>query len=237
MLIYIDLETTGLEPEDRICSIGLIGVEGEAETVRCDLVRPPRKIRPEAMALHHITNEMVREKPAFPESGSAHWLQEHNRPEHVLVGHNIAFDLGMLQKEGFVWQGGVVDTLKCTRHLIPECDQYGLQYLRYELGLYRDETAEAERLGIDLHAHNALGDAYQVKRLYDCLAGMADSERMLEMTVEPSLVTKFTFGKYKGRYIEEIALNDRGYLEWMLNGMFDMDEDLRYSVEYYLRSV
>jgi DNA polymerase III epsilon subunit-like protein len=237
MLIYLDLETTGLEPKDRICAIGLIGVEGEDATTRYDLVKPSRKIRSDAMALHHITNEMVKERPAFAQSDSARWLEEHNTAEHIIVGHNIEFDLGMLQKEGIVWQGGVIDTLKCTRSLIPECEHYGLQYLRYELGLYRDEAEEAEKLGIPLQAHHALGDAYQVKRLCDYLGEMADTERLLELTVERALVTKFTFGKYKGRYIEEIAASDRGYLEWMLNNMFDMDEDLRYSVEYYLRMV
>jgi DNA polymerase III epsilon subunit-like protein len=237
MLIFLDLETTGLEAGDRICSIGLIGVDGAETTTRYDLVKPPRKIRPEAMAVHHITNEMVRESPPFLQSESGRWLLEHNRADNVLAGHNIAFDLGMLQKEGLVWQGGVVDTLKCTRQLIPECDQYGLQYLRYDLGLYRSEAAEARKLGIDLRAHNALSDAYHVKKLYDCLGEMAGPDRLLELTEKRVLVAKFTFGKYRGRFIEEIAMIDRGYLEWMLNGVFDMDEDLRYSVEYYLRSV
>lgn len=235
MLIYLDLETTGLEPKDRICAVGMIGVDGAGTTTHYDLVRPPRKIRPDAMAVHHITNEMVEGKTSFMQSDSAQWLQAHNSAEHVLFGHNIEFDLGMLQKEGFVWQGGVVDTLKCSRMLIPECDQYGLQYLRYELGLYRDEAAEAAALGIALQAHHALGDAFQVKRLHGYLGGMADVERLMELTVERALVTKFAFGKYKGRYIEEIAMHDPGYLQWMLNEMFDMDGDLRYSVEYYLR--
>ena len=237
MLIYLDLETTGLEPKDRLCAIGMIGVEGESVTTHYDLVKPPKKISPEAMSVHHITNEMVKEMPPFSDTESAKWLQKHNTPDTVLLGHNIGFDLSMLQKEGVVWQGGIIDTLKCTRHLIEECDQYGLQYLRYELGLYKDEAAEAKKLNIDLKAHDALSDAYHVKKLHDYLADMADVERLLELTVERTLITKFAFGKYKGRYIEEIAMNDRGYLEWMLNEMFDMDEDLRYSVEYFLRSV
>jgi DNA polymerase-3 subunit epsilon/exodeoxyribonuclease X len=237
MLIYLDLETTGLEAKDRLCAIGMIGVEGDSITTHYDLIKPPKKIRPDAMAVHHITNEMVKEKPLFSETGSAKWLQKHNTPDNILLGHNIAFDLSMLQKEGFVWQGGIIDTLKCTRHLIEECEQYGLQYLRYELGLYKDEADEAQKLGIDLKAHDALSDAFHVKKLHDYLADMADVERLLELTVERALITKFAFGKYKGRHIEEIAMNDRGYLEWMLNEMFDMDEDLRYSVEYFLRMV
>ena len=45
---------------------------------------------------------------------------------------------------------------------------------------------------------------------------------------------KFEFGKYSGRYIEEISMCDRGYLEWMLGNIMDLDEDLRYSIEYNL---
>lgn len=234
MLIYLDLETTGLEPKDRLCSIGLIAVDGSDITTHYDLVKPPRKIRPDAMALHHITNEMVKQRSGFSESEAGRWLMAHNGKEHVLFGHNIEFDLAMLHKEGLVWQGGVVDTLKCTRLLIPECEQYGLQYLRYELGLYKGEEAVAAGMGIELTAHHALSDAFLVYRLHGYLASMADVAKLLDLTVERALVEKFTFGKHKGKYIEEVALSDPGYLQWMLAEMFDMDEDLRYSVEYYL---
>ena len=234
MLIYLDVETTGLEAEDRICAIGMIGVEGSEATLHADLLNPGKKIRPDAMAVHHITNEMVKEMPLLEQSESGRWLEAHNKTQNILVGHNISFDLGMLQKEGVFWQGGVIDTLKCARHLIGECEQYGLQFLRYELGLYKEEQSAASKLGITPQAHTAPSDALHVKLLHDYLRTMADDERLLELTVEPVLIAKFGFGKYKGRYIEEIAMNDRGYLEWMLGSMFDMDDDLRYSVEYYL---
>ena len=237
MLIWLDVETTGLEPKDRICAVGALSGEREAERLHYDLVKPSRKIRPDAMAVHHITNEAVKTAPVFSESEAGRWLEAHNGPDAVIVGHNIEFDLGMLQKEGLVWQGGVIDTLKCTRRLIPECEQYGLQYLRYELGLYKKEQEAAEALGIELRAHDARSDALHVWLLHRYLREMADDARLLELTVERALMTKFTFGKYKGRHIEEIAMSDRGYLEWMLGEMFDMDEDLRYSVEYYLQMV
>ncbi len=235
MLIYLDLETTGLEKKDRVCAIGLIGVEGEQVTVMSDLVKPPKKIRPEAMAIHHITNEMVSVKPPFLESKTLKWLSEHNRIDNILVAHNIDFELTMLQKEGLVWQGAIIDTLKCTKHLIEECEKHSLQYLRYELGLYKSEAAAAKALDIPLVAHTVLSDALHAKLLHEYLRDMADDERLFELTVKRALIQKFNFGKYSGRYIEEIVMRDPGYLEWMLGNMFDMDEDLRYSVEYYLQ--
>ena len=237
MLIYLDLETTGLEKNDRVCAIGIIAVEAEEAATYADLIKPPRKIRPDAMAVHHITNEMVKEKPAFNASAAVAWLKEHNESDNILVAHNIGFDLAMLEREGLVWQGRIIDTLRCSKHLIAEVEQFALQYLRYELGLYKEEEEAARALGIAVSAHTALSDALHVKLLHQYLREMADDERLCRLTHERVLLQKFGFGKYKERYIEEIALSDPGYLEWMLNNMFDMDEDLRYSVEYYLKEV
>jgi len=234
VLIFLDVETTGLEPKDRICAIGIIALE--PTPVLCsELIRPPRKIRPEAMALHHITNEMVAEAPEWKQSGALGFLDARNEAGNILVGHNIEFDLQMLQREGFVWQGEVIDTLKCSRRLIEELPQYTLQYLRYELRLYRAEAARAAELGIEIRPHGALSDAFFVLLLHEYLAELAGDAKLVDLTASRALMNKFTFGKYKGRYIEEIALNDPGYLRWMLEEMFDMDEDLRYSVEHYLK--
>lgn len=232
MLIYLDLETTGLEEADRICSVGLITADGENTQAVEELIRPARKIRPEAMALHHITNEMVKEAPLFGESKSAALLQEHNSIDNILVAHNISFELAMLAKEGFVWKGGVIDTLKCSRHLIDEIDRFSLQFLRYELGLYRNEKREAEKLGLEIKAHTALSDAFHVKLLHHYLNAMADDERLMELTVEPALIKKFAFGKYKDHFLEEVAMTDAGYLRWMLEQ--NIDEDLEYSIKHYL---
>jgi DNA polymerase III epsilon subunit-like protein len=232
VLIYLDLETTGVEEADRICSLGLIiGNEGDSQTQEA-LIKPSRKIRPEAMAVHHITNEMVKEAPVFDSSKIVTLLKEHNSSDNILVAHNINFDLSMLAKEGFFWKGGVIDTLKCSRHLIDEIDRFSLQFLRYELGLYRSEEKEAEKLGLELKAHSALSDAFHVKLLHQYLREMADDEKLMELTIEPVLIKKFVFGKYKDHYLEEVAMNDAGYLRWMLDQA--IDEDLEYSIRYYL---
>lgn len=237
-LCYIDAETTGLEQKDRLCSLGVIIDEaGRSETLY-ELINPGRKIPPAAMAVHHITNEMVAEAPEFALTRVSERLEALNNPETILVGHNLPFDLQMLQKEGFTWQGGMVDTLKCAKHLIgAEIEHFALQFLRYELRLYREETAEAEKLGIALQAHHALGDALLVRLLHRYLLEMADNERLMELTTEQALIHKLPFGKYAGKFIEDIARRDPAYLGWMLNSLSDLDEDLRYSVEYYLKEV
>lgn len=235
MLCYLDVETTGLETRDRICSIGMVVEDEEGMHCFTQRVDPGMRIPPEAMAVHHITNEMAQDAPDFEATEAATVLATLNRPETILVGHNLAFDLQMLAKEGVTWQGGMIDTLKCTRHLLgSEISRFSLQYLRYELRLYREEAALAVDLGVELRAHDALSDALHTRLLHRYLREMADDETLMTLTTEQALVHKLNFGKYTGKYIEDIARRDAAYLTWMLNSLSDLDEDLRYSIEYYL---
>ena len=236
MLIFIDLETTGLEREDKICSIALIIINEESIDYKYELVNEGKKISPQASSIHHLTNEMIKNKRVFKESETYKFLQEINNNNNTLIAHNIKFDLEKLSSAGVVWKGDVIDTLRVTKHLIPECEFFSLQVLRYELKLYKDEEKEKKELGIKdaLSAHNALSDALIVKLLFNSLAELASLDKMKELSFKNVLLEKFGFGKYIGKYIEEIAMSDRGYLEWMLHSATDLDEDLRYSVNYYL---
>jgi len=236
MLIFVDVETTGLESDDKICSIALIIVDEKEISYKYELVNEGKKIPPKASSIHHITNEMIKNKPAFKESEIYKFLRENNNNENTLIAHNIKFDLEKLSSSGFIWKSDVIDTLRVTKHLIPECEFFSLQVLRYELKLYRDEEKEKIELGIKdaLPAHNALSDALVVKLLFYYLEELATLEKMKELSFKNVLLQKFDFGKHSGKYIEEIAMSDRGYLEWMLEGIMDLDEDLRYSVQHYL---
>ena len=228
MLIFLDVETTGLEIKDRVCSIGVIGIENEELITMYELVNDGKKIPPVASSINHITNEMIKGKVKLQDSETYKFLLKHNKASSTIVGHNIKFDLEMLQKSGFKFVGEIIDTLRVTKHLIPECEQFSLQFLRYELKLYTKEESRIE-------AHHALGDARVVKNLYEYLLDMGSKDLLAELSFKKVLVSKFGFGKYSGRYIEEISMVDRGYLEWMLGNLVDLDEDLRYSIEYYLR--
>lgn len=234
MLIFLDLETTGLDEIDRVCSIGLIAEENNSLHVEYELVNDGKKISSEASSINHITNEMLKDKPKLLESKAYEFLVENNDKENTLIAHNIKYDLQMLEQNGFKWYGKVLDTLRCTKHLIPECEKFSLQFLRYELKLYKQEHALASTCSVDIQPHNAISDALHVKLLYDCLLEMSTCRDLLELSDKNVLIQKFEFGKYAGRYIEDISMNDRGYLEWMLNKIPDLDEDLRYSLEYYI---
>ena len=236
MLLYLDVETTGLEARDRICALGLICVddEGSVESFYT-LVKPSLKVSTEAMALHHITNEMLKEAPSIVESEIWEILLKYNAAEHLLIGHNVNFELEMLSREGLLWRGGILDTMKCSKHLIDEIERFSLQYLRYELGLYRLEQDEAQKVGLTLRAHHALSDAFHTKMLHNYLNEMECDEALMELSLKPVLIKKLNFGKYKGHYLEEVVMEDAGYLQWLSKQ--EIDEDLAYSIDVYLKGV
>jgi len=233
-MLFVDLETTGVEKKDRICELAVIE-EGETIRTSSSLCKSEKKISTEAMALHHITNEMLKESSSCKDSEAYALIQENNSKENILVMHNAPFSLAMLEKEGFKSKMKCVDTMRCTKALISECEHFNLQFLRYELLLYKDEMALAEALKVDLNAHRALSDAFHVMLLYRTLLEYATLSQLIEISSNPILMQKLPFGKYSGRYIEEIASVDSGYLHWMLENIKDMDEDLSYSINHYIQ--
>lgn len=231
MLIFFDTETTGLEVNDRLCAVGLIA----GDEVHYELINPLKKVPPSASAIHHITNEMLKEAPVFAISKSYEKLMALNVAETVMVSHNAPFDLAMLQKEGIAWQGRVIDTLKCSKALMDDLDGYSLQFLRYELRLYRHEVEVFSDYGMEIFPHHPVSDALHAKMIYAYLLDLADEETLIKMSQSHVLLTRLPFGKYAKKRIEEIAIKDAGYLKWMLESLVDMDEDLRYSIEHHLR--
>jgi hypothetical protein len=72
MFIFLDTETTGSGSEDRLCQIAFKTEGGKAID---ELFNPGMPISIEAMVIHHITNEMVADKPKFKGSDTHKKLQ------------------------------------------------------------------------------------------------------------------------------------------------------------------
>jgi len=245
MAIYIlfDTETTGNQEKDRIIQIGGMIVRGKAEIeVYDELCSTDVPISIEAMEVHNITPDIITDKPLFTQTNFYKKVNEYNQPENYLIAHNISFDLGMLKKEGFENHYTQIDTVRCARHLFADMAYHRLQYLRYALGLYEEEDAEAKKLGITVKAHDAIGDVLVMKLLLSRLVQEVRKQfpdedimkKLAELTQTPVLMKTFKFGKYKGSEIEEIANEDMGYLKWMRKTL-DLDEDMTYTLDYYLK--
>ena len=237
-LLFIDTETTGAEPEDRLIQVAYSFEYNDKDSY----FKPSLPVKIEAMAVHHVTNEMLEGKRAFAESAMKGELQELSK-DHVLIAHNAPFDLEMLKKEGVEFPFWI-DTLKVAQHLI-EAPKYNLQYLRYFLGL-------KPSLG-ELQPHDAIADVRVLECLFEYLSTELNKKHaqggnltpedeikiMMELSTTPVLLKKFAFGKYIGSMFEEIKIRDPQYLRWlhdseMSKPALQQNKDLLYTLKHYL---
>lgn len=241
--LLFDTETTGASTEDRIIQIGLMVVhDRENIDVYDELCFSEVPIKLEAMEVHNITPNLIEGKGNFKETNAWKQIESLNNTENYLIAHNIKFDMGMLEKEGFINQYTIIDTLRCAKHLYDDMPYHRLQYLRYALELYKIEENEAKALNITIKAHDAIGDVLVmklfltelVKKVMEKYQGINPMVKLAELTQTPVLIKTFKFGKYKGQDIASVASEDLGYISWMRENMKDLDEDMAYTLDKYL---
>lgn len=238
-LVFLDTETTGLGSDDRLFQAAYSHNGQE----RSELFKPPVSITIDSMAVSHVTNEMVADKPFFAGSDMKTELQA-LLTDAILVAHNAKFDAEMLRREG-IEVGRIIDTYKVAYYLDPkgEIPKYNLQYLRYYHKL---------EVGDGLIAHEALSDVRVLEKLFDFYADlMAATEQeetkilqaMMDISSRPLLLRKFTFGKYNGVDVSEVAHTDTNYLLWLFNQKVmtrenggEDDENWIYTLDHYLNS-
>jgi len=239
--IILDTETTGASESDKIIQLGYIVLDAKDIEVHNEFCSTDVPISYGAMEVHHITPELIEGKPLCVDTMAYQRLEALNTPDNYMIIHNAPFDLGMLSKEGYENKMQLIDTLRCAKHAFADEDAHRLQYFRYKMGLYKDEPKESEKLGVEVKAHDAIGDVITLKlflsklreRVQENYAGNP-VDKMVELTKTPVLMKKIRFGKHKGKELADVALEDAGYLRWMLDSMKDMDEDLRFSINHYL---
>jgi len=240
--IILDTETTGTDEKDRVIQLGYMVLGGKEVEVHNEFCLADVPINFAAMEVHGITPEMLEGKPKCVELPAYKRLLELNTPENYMIIHNAPFDLKMLEKEGFEVAMKVIDTLRVAKHIFEDEEAHRLQYFRYKMELYKEEQKEADALGIEVKAHDAIGDVLVLKLFLTKLRKAVEEkfpgenpvEKMVDLTNTPILVKTFRFGKYKGKTLQEVAQEDAGYLRWMLSSMENLDDDMRYSINYYL---
>jgi len=240
--IILDTETTGVGETDRVIQLGYIVLGTKPIEVHNEFNSSDVPISFGAMEVHGITPDLLTDKPVCTETSAYKRLLELNTNENYLIIHNAPFDIKMLEKEGFSTQMKVIDTLRVAKHVLPDEEAHRLQYFRYKMELYKEEDKEAAALGVVVKAHDAIGDVLVLKLLLSKLREAVQVaypsenavEKMVDLTNTPILVKTFRFGKHKGKELAEVAREDAGYLRWMLSSMETLDDDLRYSINYYL---
>lgn len=139
--IVFDTETTGLDNQtDRIIEIGCIELENQFPTGRSLhlFINPDgRKVHPDALAVHGITDAFLADKPVFADV--AEEIAAFFDGAHY-VAHNATFDMGFLNSEYRrlgrppVAPDLVIDTLALARRRHPMgpnsldalCRRYGI---------------------------------------------------------------------------------------------------------------
>jgi len=222
----IDLETTGTDPRtDRIVEISVLKVVPGAEPVhKTRRVNPGIPIPPEATKLHHITDADVAGEPGFAKlaAGLLKLLEGCD-----LCGFNIKrFDLPLLSAE-FERAGttlplagrAIVDPLEIFHRREPRDLAAAV---RFYCG---HEHAEAHSAAADVLAAAAVLEGmleryedlprsfFELHEKFRDPAAVDANAKFLK--VSGRLV--FNFGKFQGKTLDEIALSEPGYLQWMLS--------------------
>jgi DNA polymerase III epsilon subunit-like protein len=197
------------------------------------------------MAVHHITPEMLKDKhyfentplpeenihPDFKGDDLKEYL-EFLADRYIWVAHNAEFDLEVMSKKG-IEIPNYICTLKVARNALTEgnrdLESYRLQFLRYYLGLYKNEDKN------HITAHDALSDVYFLRDLFHYLLENTklSAEQMMVISKQPQIIRELRFGKYAGKTLQEIARMDREYLIWISENMTDK-EDLVWNVNRVL---
>jgi DNA polymerase-3 subunit epsilon len=158
--LFLDTETTGVHPTAEIIEISVIDHLGEV--LLDTLVKPTRKIPLDAMRIHHITDEMAAEAPAWPDV----WPLVEAVVRGCYVGvYNADFDLRMI-RQSFQAHGQAGKE--------PALRAFCLMKLYADFaGSTRWVTLEEARLrsGISLpNAHRARADALVARELLKSMA-------------------------------------------------------------------
>jgi len=126
--IFLDTETTGLSADngDRIIEIGCVEMLHRKLTGnnRHIYVNPGRDSHEEALKVHGITSEFLKDKPKFAEV--AQDLLDYLKDAHVVI-HNAPFDLGFLNMELALLKqppikevvASITDTLAMAKEIFP----------------------------------------------------------------------------------------------------------------------
>ncbi len=244
-LVFLDLETTGLQVlRDRIVQIALIKYQANGgEPIEMQmLVNPGIPISEEAMAVHGITPDDLRNKPTFQQVGQSIY-------EFIgdadLGGYNSArFDIPMLTEE-FARIGIQFDMSKRR--------QIDVQRIFYKMEPRTLRAAMQFYCGQELtDAHDAMADVkatvevfkgqlrkYEHTNLIDeegvvteqpirndiqALHNFTNDLKTLDATQKLKLNAKgevcFNFGKYQDQPVADVIKKEKNYGYWILNKEF-----------------
>lgn len=256
--LFFDTETTGVDPEDaRIVELGAAYFEERVFTEhRRMLVNPGVPIPEEASAIHHITDEIVADKPPFSEIAPAFVAHldgsAFDREAPLIGGYNArSYDAPLVNIE--LERAGVHFSIDEARVYDP------IVFVRYHLRHLRHRTlsAIAEAMGVRLiNAHSAVADAVATGEIFFKMIerGMIPDDPAEALAAQDALAKRIDeewerysywlyhhrssgelfmgAGKYCGLPLAEV---DLGYLDYLIGVADDLPKEVREAFETTLK--
>lgn len=229
-IVFFDLETTGLDiARDRIVELSYVKVHPDGrEQRKCLRFNPGMAIPAASTAVHHITDDDVRNEPTFAQR--AREVAEVFKDSDIAGFNSNQFDVPMLVEE--MLRAGV--EFDITRHKLVDVQTIYHKMEKRDLAaavlFYTGKPME--------NHHSATADTeatYEVLKAqldrYDSLQNDVDflaefSTRSHRVDLAGRIVRDeqgrevFNFGQHKGKPVEEVLKTAPGYYEWMMKGDF-----------------
>lgn len=222
-VLYLDTETTGTDIDSTlICELAVVLKVYSGFSTDCiekrdftSFVNPLIDIPPEASAIHHITNEMVKDAPVIQDISDD--LGHLVSLADFICAHNVPFDIPILARQlpalfKDIPANNQLDSLRLSRHIWGTIPSHSLQALRYRFKLDSGITGDAHRALFDTELCSALIEYIVEKRL----APVNSWSELVEFANSPLDVQIFSFGKYRGKLVDDIISDDSGYIRWLL---------------------
>lgn len=183
-MLFIDTETTGLSSDDRIVTLGMVGLEmnpgtGATQSFKiCHLVFDPgRRSHAKAKVLHGYDDWTLRHQKIFKHKLAE--ILELLEWADAYIAHNAAFDRRFLNKELLICGKSLPSkTIICTQELLRgDGDRFGpsLDEALSYASLSRSNT----------YAHSALEDAWLTMNLFMWATGLNAEFRWVDEDAEP----------------------------------------------------
>jgi len=231
-MAFFDLEATGVDVvKDRIIEIAILKVYPDGkEEVYCQRVNPEIPIKPDAIKVHGITNEDLKDEPTFVDLAETimKFIEGCD-----LAGYNSnKFDIPMLAEE--MLRANVDFDLQDTRFVDVQVVFFKREprTLSAAYQFYCDKDLK--------DAHSAEADTLATYEILKAqLDRYSDVENDIVKLSEYTTQNKhadfagrfvyndkgqevFNFGKHKGKVAEEVFQTDPSYFHWMMDGDFPL---------------
>ncbi|MBR5200431.1 MAG: 3'-5' exonuclease [Alistipes sp.] len=231
-IIFFDLETTGVDAaHDRIVEISMVKVEPDgSKQVKTRRINPEMPIPAEATAVHGISDEDVKDEPTFKQIAKS--LAKFIEGCDFGGFNSNRFDLPMLVEEFMRAEVDVdfrkrkfVDVQnifhkKEQRTLVAAYKFYCDKDLENAHSAEADTLATYEVLEAQIARYGDIGDTIEELATFSTHGEVVDFAGRIALNDKGEEI--FTFGKYKGRKVEDIFRDEPSYYSWMMQGDFPL---------------